>query len=213
MKTIIRWYLPWVALFALIYLLCGCEAEGISPVVEAPDAAAGAEIPTVSSRGPRVGLDAGSAPDVGGAVDTVPVVPGTDAEPGTDAVPVIPKLDSGVGVEAKLPGDAAPAIPCDKLGPFPPGSAYPIILPTTAYCFQLCPEARDPIDPLDYAWTCTGFTDADRTITVNGVQVLCAGQARSVLPTTVDGVWTFALSAGGHTNDFIAWSGALRACP
>jgi hypothetical protein len=200
MKTIIRWYLPWFALFALIYLLCGCEAEGVPPGVEMPDAAAGVEAPAVPFPGPRAGLDAGSMPDV---------------ERTPDAVPVVPKPDAGVEVEARPPSDAVPAITCDKFGIVPVGVVYNITLPTTAYCFKLCPEARDPVDPMSYGWTCQGFTDADRAIAVNGTQVFCSGRASagsgSALPATVDGAWTFTVSAGGA--GFIAWSGTLRACP
>ena len=188
MKDVMRWYAFLLAAVSFL-ALAGCAQEGIG---QGEDLLGGGR--------PLAIYDAG-------AVDV-----------GSDTRTQLP--DSTVAaVDTRPAADTTPALACTKLGPFAStaGVSLPITLPTTAYCFELCPEARDPIDPLDYAWVCTGFTDADRSITVNGVQVSCAGQAAralgSVLPATVDGVWTFMLSAGGHTNDFIAWTGVLRVCP
>ncbi|MBN2575788.1 MAG: hypothetical protein JXP73_14575 [Deltaproteobacteria bacterium] len=138
-----------------------------------------------------------SGPDAGPAIsDTAPVLP--DASP--------------------LP-DTGPAIPCDKLGPWTSGAALAVPLPTTAYCFTLCftAPARDSDgdgvpDALEYHWGCSGFTDADRTITINGQKMSCTGTNLS-LPTEGEVVLTFVVSAGGHSGDSISWQGELHACP
>jgi hypothetical protein len=167
---------------------------------------------------PRAQPDAGSADALAVPDATPPRFAAPDASPPAT-------LDAGSTDLWIMPSDArslpdtrvvADALPCEKIKPGSNVGVLPILLPTAAYCFELCPEARDPVDPLSYAWSCVGSVDT-RAIAVNGVPVSCVGQAArssgSVLPATVNGVWAFTLSAGGHTNDFINWVGALRACP
>jgi hypothetical protein len=135
--------------------------------------------------------------------DTIPAIPDTRPDSIQDTKPDVP--------------DAIPAILCDSPGRNGMTSTM-IPLPTTAYCFKLCFATPEPIDPTDYSWTCTGFTDGDRTITIYGQAVSCIGpapriSAGSALPAEVDGAWTLVLSAGGHNGDFISWAGSLRTCP
>lgn len=193
------------------FLALGCAQEGTSTVGP--------------HRGPGDVPDSGVDTIPGVALDVQPVVvpldgavmlghdgggvvpPDTSPVLGLDAIAVVP--------DTSPPPDTAPAIPCDKLGPF--GGPTNIALPTTAYCFKLCSADFEPVDPMSYAWACYGFTDAERPITVNGQSVSCVGTpsrgSGSTLPPGVDGAWTFMLPAGGHVNDFIKWVGALRACP
>ena len=226
MCIMLRWYAFWILLVSILVCV-GCAKEGVGlsvlhdagidlgvdGIVILPDASFDVVPGTPDTR--PVAVDT-----VPVGLDTAPVVPDTKPvmpDVGPDVTPVVPDTKSVVDT-TPMP-DTAPAIPCDKFGPFAStGSTLSITLPTTAYCFKICPEARDPIDPLSYAWACTGFADADRVITVNGQQASCLGtaprtSAGSVLPATVDGTWTFVLSSGGHNGDFINWAGALRVCP
>jgi hypothetical protein len=229
MKTIIRWYLPWFALFALIYLLCGCDAEGVPPGVEMPDAAAGVEAPAVPFHGPRAGLDAGSAPDVERTPDAVPVVPGTDAEPGTDAVPVAPKPDAGVGVGIEV--STPPSCPVVTAQPPPTGSPSDLrwsvtvqAASTDAFCFKTCDT---PI------WAMSWKSLNGRTVTVNGTELVffstlpntlcysypCAGDLSNggseapYLPPRRDQGYTFQISAGPSASTAITLFSGSATCP
>jgi hypothetical protein len=74
---------------------------------------------------------------------------------------------------------------------------------TNAFCFVTC-------DSMQYGWGCDSFTEATRTVTVNGTSVTCGG----TLPAKKSGYYYFAIAAGGHTWDAIHWSGtAATSCP
>ena len=196
MSITLRWFAFRLAFVALLFSFgCDMEGSGLGEVAFFDGGAldGGHFVP------PRRGFT--PQPDGGTFVGTDS---GTDS--GTDAQPVVVPV-----VDALAAPDTTPPLACESFGPFVTlDRARAITLPTTAYCFKLCPALFEPINPLDYAWTCVGVTDAGRTITVNGQKVLCGSKP---LPATVDGAWTFMFSAGGHNGDFINWAGTVRACP
>jgi hypothetical protein len=146
------------------------------------------------------------------AVPTVEVLPPSDVGTASDLRAVLsPEVGDTrpVGLADAVPVDTAPPLACVKLGPWTQLTAYPAPLPVTAYCFTLCPVEPAP-QAIDYMWSCMGFTDADRAITINGQAVKCGAEP---LPALVSGGWSFVVSAGGGPNAFIQWGGALRTCP
>jgi hypothetical protein len=199
MREILKWWLFWITLCAVLALV-GCES-GTSHLYLIAQADGGA-------------LDSASALDL-----QLSTMADGQGVPLLDAGAIIVYVDArdGSTLEAAPPRDITPALACDTFGPLAATSTLSITLPTTDYCFKLCPALFEPINPLDYAWACVGVTDTDRTIMVNGQKVSCVGQASrssgSLLSALADGAWTFALSAGGHNGDFIKWIGALRVCP
>jgi hypothetical protein len=73
---------------------------------------------------------------------------------------------------------------------------------TEAFCFVTC-------DTIANEWGCDNFTEAKRTVTVNGTAVKCAG----TLPAKISGYYYFAIGAGGENWDAIHWSGtAATSC-
>lgn len=190
---------------ALSILLCsGCsfDANALHGVGIVQHVDGGLGVDAEKGIDTQTGSDARVEVDLGVAVDTRP-----------DTIPDVGGIDTTASIldaVVDTKSDAGTAISCDKIGPWAGQTSLRITLPTSAYCFKLCFATPEPISALDYAWACTGFADTDRTIAVNGQRVACGSRP---LPTEVDGVWTFVLSAGGHANDFINWTGVLRACP
>jgi hypothetical protein len=122
-------------------------------------------------------------------------------------------LDKNGGPEPSMDGGAESLPPIDTgkldtttdLPSFACSSATPVsnnysLKATTAACFVTC-------DDMQYGWGCSSFTDADRTIKVNGKTVTCGG----TLPAKKQpgNYYYFEISAGGHTWDQIHWSGTV----
>jgi hypothetical protein len=132
----------------------------------------------VVGSGGVIGRDAGlvsGGRDGGGRVD----VPGTGGVGGGSGI------DAGGGTSSAACANAKPI-------------TQSVVFNTTdAFCFVTC-------DQTTYGWDCDSFTDKDRTVTVNGTAVKCAG----TLPATKEGgYYYFEVGAGGHTWDGIHLNG------
>jgi len=73
---------------------------------------------------------------------------------------------------------------------------------TGAVCFVTCEGSTT------YGWGCDSFTEADRTVTVNGTAVKCGV---TPLPAAKNGYYYFQIGAGGHTWDAIHLNAASGA--
>jgi hypothetical protein len=73
---------------------------------------------------------------------------------------------------------------------------------TGAVCFVSCEGSTT------YGWGCDSFTEADRTVTVNGTAVKCGATS---LPAAKNGYYYFQIGAGGHAWDAIHLNAAAGA--
>ncbi len=124
-------------------------------------------------------------------------------EPGRESGP-----ESGPEPAPEPPRDGSVAdgssAACANATPLTGGNASTGSFGTTnAFCFVTC-------DSMQYGWGCDSFTEATRTVAVNGTSVTCGG----TLPARKSGYYYFEIAAGGHTWDAIHWSGtAATSCP
>lgn len=225
MRNLWSRYWIWVVVAAALWMFSGCEmyTDGFQTVSidggTLPDTKSGFDADMRNIADLKQAPDLQVTPDLLGvdlqnAQDTLPVLDMLTMSDTETVLDQKPPIDTKLGVDTKPQLDIKPAIPCDSPGKTGMDSTT-IFIPRTEYCFKLCPAASEPIDPIEYSWTCS-FTDSDRKVTVNGKAVSCQGlpprvSSGSALPAVVDGAWTFIISAGSF-DDTILWGGTLHTC-
>jgi hypothetical protein len=153
----------------------------------------------VVSSGGKVGAggvaSSGGASGAGGMVGSGGQV-GSGGVVGTGGV-------AGSGGEVGIDGSGTSTAACANATPISGQVSFGTI---SAFCFVTCDSTTD-------GWGCDSFTEKDRTVTVNGKMVTCAG----ALPAkNAAGYYYFEIGPGGQTWDSIHLNGpkvAAASCP
>jgi hypothetical protein len=166
------------------------------PVEKTVGAEPGPEPQAGPEPGPEPGREPGAEPGP---------EPGKEpgVEPGPEPGPE-PGKEPGPEPGPEPPPDAGSKAACANAIPITVGSAGAVgtgnFNTTSPYCFVTC-------DSILYGWGCDNFTEARRTVTVNGTSVTCGG----ALPAKKSGYYYFAIGAGGENWDAMHWSGTAAA--